>query len=183
MKSICLQKVLASTALPTLLETLCHIPVTWSARCHHHPAVSSFFCSERGKRLFLPEYQTVAAVLCCILPQLFFVFLWRHHSDQMSEGPQVSEVTLYVQIMKCQSVRAAKNCVARHSITSPNYPQTLLAPQSDAFRRVGYRNFHNLQDIVVDCTENIGKCQQGFMLPRNCLRFWGSEYNCDSIRT
>jgi len=33
-----------------------------------------------------------------------FVFLSRHHSDQMSEGSEVSKVTLCVEILKWQSV-------------------------------------------------------------------------------
>ena len=34
---------------------------------------------------------------------VLFVFLSRRHSDQMSEGSQVSKVTLYVQILKCHN--------------------------------------------------------------------------------
>ena len=51
----------------------------------------------------ISQYWTLFLVFM-LLSFCIFVFLSRHHSDQMSEGFQMSEATLCVQILKWQSV-------------------------------------------------------------------------------
>lgn len=60
--------------------------------------------------------------LIIFLSFLFFEFLSRNHSDQMSEGPQVLKVTIFVQILKwrslSESVTKVRYRAARASKTS-----------------------------------------------------------------
>ena len=52
------------------------------------------------KTVLTSQYYTIFFIFVFFSP---FVFLSRHHSDQMSEGSQLSKVTLCVQILKWQS--------------------------------------------------------------------------------